>query len=142
MRDATEQGQGFDLESAKPVAEKEDEGVEFHVRGPAGEPLYYQGDPVTIRVAGTYSNVYRKAEEAFERRKWKASFSTDQYARARRHAVDARCILAWHGFVSAGQPVELTHEMAIKAVDTPWLYQQIASAMTDHEGFFGPPSES
>lgn len=138
----------FDLSAAPSVADIEDQGVTFHVRDYKDDPMYYrphegaEPKPVTMTVAGTYSNIFRRAEEAFERRKWKGTISPEVYAKAREEYILPRCILRWEGFVDGGRAAELTLENALKAVRTPWLVRQIRAHMEDHESFFEQHSRS
>jgi hypothetical protein len=135
-------GSGFDFGAVAQVTEREDEGNTFHVHGETGQPLYYQGQPVTMTVAGTYSKAFQAAEERFGRRKWKGKLSTADWTKARDAAVLAPCVLRWSGFADGGRPVPLEHEYVMRALEVPWLRPQILEAMEDHEGFSGASSAS
>jgi hypothetical protein len=127
---------GFDFAAVAAVSEREDQGVEFHVHDHLGNPLYDDGEPVTMTVAGSYSNVYRDADRAFKRRRWKGSPTPEAIEAAREDAVLAPCVLEWSGFKDGGKPVPCSREYAVKALRTPWIRAQFDNAMWDHAGFF------
>lgn len=124
----------------KSVAEREDEGTIVHVTDAHGKPLYYgenNDKPVTIRVAGTYSKTYRRAEEAIRRRPFKPAKVTGEkfYEETMEKAI--ACTLAWEGFFDQdGKPVELNrHNVAAIYEQYPWVYDLVWEAMDDHSRF-------
>ena len=143
-------GQGFDLGTAQPVTEREDEGIKVEIRGLDEEIVTYQnGDgsarPVTVTVAGSYSSVFRRATEAQTSRQLKSrggALTCEDLYKSRVGLV-AACILAWDGFFNDGQPLRLSKDNAFKVLDrAPWILRQVEAAMEDHEGFFGSSSSS
>ena len=139
---------GFDLTAAKALSEAEDEGAIIEIHAPDGEPMMHGPEndpkPVTMRVAGSYSSTYRRAEEAATKKRLQAARrtrSTDlDAAAARQWQIDvmAKCVLEWDGFYDDGKPVPCTYDN-VRAVLThaPWAREQVEAAMQDHEVFSG-----
>lgn len=136
---------GFDLSSAAPVADAEDEGQTFHVHDEHGDPLYYADQkPVTMTMAGTYSRRYRRAEEAMTNRRLKRrrrSLSAEEVRRDQLH-LTASCALDWEGFFQGGTPIECTKDNAVKVLEVaPWIRDQAEQVMEDHAGFLQSSSK-
>jgi hypothetical protein len=139
------EAQGFDLAAAKPVAEREEEGREVHVRGADDTPLYYAHDgerkPVTMRVAGTYSARYRRTEEALRDKRLKRGRYTGEQAERDTLRLHAACVISWNGFFDAGKPIPCTDANVLTVLRAArWIDEQVNLAMNDHEGFSEPSS--
>ena len=129
----------MEISTSKSVAEREEEGIVIDVRDASGEV-----EPgVTITVVGTYSQTYRKAQNA-NRDKWLKQRRMDGDALEERSLeTTAKCIKAWTGFTSEGKPFPYTKENAIALLSgAPWIREQVEEAMNDHAGFFPKPSAS
>jgi hypothetical protein len=133
--------QGFDLQAAAPVVDLEEQGTCIELTMPDGEPMVYGEDnrPVTIRVAGTYSRRYKKAErglanDALARKRKKMS---DDEQDTRLMKLAAACVISWDGVFNAGEPLPCNEDTCVKVfAAAPWVYQQVLEAMQDHARFF------
>lgn len=135
---------GFDLKVAKEAVAAEDEGQVVHVLDPEGEPLFYENGsgpkPVTMKVAGTYSRVFRKAADAQKNRLSKGGRSRSEDTQLE---LQAACVLDWDGFFDNGQRLACDKENVTQILDGfLWIRQQVAEAMYDHAGFFKRSSDS
>jgi hypothetical protein len=132
---------GFDIKAQVEKAKKEDEGIDVHVNGVDEQPLYYQKEeemhPVTIRMAGVHSALFRRAEERIRKRKLKPRQFTGELIYEDNIEKVAACALGWDGFYSNGQEVPFTQEN-IKEIfkQCPWVLDQCMEAMNDHASFF------
>lgn len=141
---STQSAGGFDLSAAKPVAELEDEGVWVNLRDGLSEQMYYtdgngEKKPVRVLVAGTYSNVYRKAQDAQTERNLKRRAKTvnADAVNRERMALTVACVLDWEGMFANGSPLPCDKEMvAAVLTQAPWIREQVEEQMTDHESFF------
>lgn len=136
---------GFDLSTAKPVADREDEGQVVHLSDLHSEPMYYGEDrkPVTVKVAGTFSATYRRAEQALADRRLKRSARrlTGEGMQKDQLGLVAACVLSWEGFFDNGKPIPCDRSSVVMVLErAPWIREQIERAMEDHEGFFGGSS--
>ena len=134
-------GQGFRLDTASARAAREDEGVTVELLDIDGTPLTFGDDsrPVTMRVAGSYSTVYRKAfERARDQALAKRRRSTNDEAWRQALEVNAACVLAWDGFYTdGGQPIPFTPANVLAVLEAaPWIREQVEQAITDHARFF------
>lgn len=137
--------QGFDLTAAAPVVDLEEQGTLVELTMPDGEVMTYgePAAPVTMRVAGTYSKRYKKAERAaanavLAKKKKKL---TDDEQEQRLMQLAAACVIEWHGIFNNGEPLPCTEANAIAVFTAaPWIYQQVLEAMQDHARFFVPSS--
>lgn len=142
-----ESKKGFDLASTANVAEREDTGIVIELRDESGAPLTYEGQregeacmlPVTVRVAGTYSSLYRRTMDLQRDRMLKqrrATLTSEQLARQTLE-LTASCILDWDGFTNGEAPFHCTSENKIMLLQrAPWIREQIEEAQNDHQGFF------
>lgn len=138
---------GFNLQSAKPVAAREDDGIVLELRDERGEPMTYGPDakPVTVKVAGTYSNHYRRAQERQRDRMMKSARGRLNGDVLQQNLLDltASCVLAWEGIFDGETPVPCTKDNAVLLLEVaPWLREQIEEAMSDHQGFSKTSSPS
>lgn len=129
---------GIDVSGAASVSQREDEGQVVHIRDANGEPEMDGDKPVTVRIAGTYSRVYRRTQEAQTQRMFKrrqAALTAEQWT-ANRIELVAACIMEWAGFYNRGQPFPYTKENAtLLLTGAPWILTQLEEAQADHAGF-------
>jgi hypothetical protein len=119
------------------VADREDEGTVVHVMDENGKPLFEDGEPVTITVAGSYSRIYRRVEEQIRKRPLRKKLTSEVFYEDTMEKTIA-CTLAWQGFKADGKPFELTRPNAHALYDNcPWIYDQVVEAMNDHALFRG-----
>lgn len=122
----------------------EDEGTVVHLKDAAGE-LLFDGDgesktPVTIRVAGTYSDRHKKAQKKIKDRNLRANRRGQDYTADTLEAgtteLEAACIIEWT-FTANGQsfPITAANWKALVAKQPQWQ-EQVALAMNDHARFF------
>ncbi len=135
------------LNTGKSVAEREDEGTTFHVRNEQGEKMWAdeaETKPVTITVAGTYSNRYRKLTDASNDKAWKKAGRLEAEDN-RKSALEiiAGCILKWDGFTAGSAAFPLNKTNAVVLLDQcPWIREQVEKHMTDHALFTAAASLS
>lgn len=136
---------GFDLAAAPDVKSREDEGLVVKVRDVHGEPMTTaDGGAVTIRIAGSYSAVYRRTQDA-QHQRWGRRGQLPDAAEARQNRLDltVACIMAWEGFTNGGQPFPFTKENALLLLSKcPYIHEQLETAQHDHSRFFASPSPS
>jgi hypothetical protein len=136
---------GIDLDQAGEVTAREDAGITVHIRGADGEPAYQGDRPVTIRIAGTYSQVYRKTQDQQTRRllKQRSRDLSPEQLTANRVELVAASILGWEGFTNKGEAYPCTRENAVALLTrAPWIREQLEEAQQDHAGFSGRASAS
>lgn len=150
MQDAP--AMGFVIDDQKDQAGLEDEGTLVHVDGADGEPQFYMNNdqrrPVTIRIAGSHSNRFRRVEEKLRGRKirGRAKLTQAQLFEDQLEKVIG-CIISWEGFFTTRdsngnrlqepRTVELTPVTARALLKgCPWVLEQLTEAMNDHERFF------
>lgn len=134
----------MEIGNSKTVAEREDRGTLMHVRDENGE-LQYDGEgdskkPVTLRVAGTYSSIFKKARERQRDKNLKAKrnvFGADLLGRQELEVI-AACVLAddFGPFTSNGKNFDYSKENVILLLEAaPWIREQVEETMGDHQGF-------
>ncbi len=123
------------------IAAREDAGRTIHLRSATGELEYWPDGktPITLTVVGTYSKKYREAKRTVQKRYQKRrEVDVDEFTQE----IAALCITAWSIPLGEG-PTPLTKENALKLLQrAPWVAEQVAEAMGDHEGFSGAASPS
>ena len=135
---------GLNLGDAKAVADREAEGQVTELVDSAGEPLVYfdgaEEKPVWVRVAGSYSAVYRKAVERqrlrmMKRRRGKLSAKE---VTENQVELEAACVLEWGGVLTDdGQAIDCNPENVARFLaDVAWFREQVQIAMEDHASFF------
>lgn len=138
-------GGGFDLSTTSDVAAREDDGKWVAIRDSQGEFLTYtpaeggEKKPVRIRVAGTYSNVYRRATDKQRDRmlRHRRAKLTGAQLNEQQLELVADCVLEWEGFFSGGKPVQCTKLNVVAVLQrAPWIREDVESEMSDHESFF------
>lgn len=121
----------------------EDAGTVVHLKDIEGDLLFdVNGEtksPVTIRVAGTYSERYRKAQKKvadrnLQRARRGQDFDSDTLDEGT-FALEAACIIEW-SFTASGQPFPITAgNWAALVAKQPQWQGQIQRAMGDHASF-------
>jgi hypothetical protein len=130
---------GMDIGAADAITAREDEGQAVHIKDyPSGEPAFDGDQPVMVRIAGSYSKLYRKTQDAQTQRMIKrrqSSLTAEQLAQNRIDLV-AACILGWEGFHSGRDAFPHTREnAALLLTKAPWILDQLWEAQQNHEGF-------
>lgn len=83
-------------------------GADCHINHPqTGEPLYYNGEPITIRIKGVDSKAFRRALQNLSEKK--ASKTLDA-AEARAVELQVACVMSWSGIMEGDQPKPCTPE--------------------------------
>lgn len=129
---------GIDVAGAAKVADREEEGVLVQIRDPQGEPAMVGDQPVTVRIAGSYSKRYRRIQEGQTQRmlKRRQVALTAEQLTANRVELVAGCILDWSGFTNGGQPYPFSRDNATHLVTVaPWIRDQLEEAQGDHASF-------
>ena len=122
----------------------EDDGTVVHLKDVSGNPLYDGPDdtkPVVMRIAGTYSARYRKAQKAVrdaQTRAMRRGGSLDgEQIDAAQYELEAACILEWTFTIgTSAYPISPENWRAIAEKQPQWR-EQVQNAMGDHERFFG-----
>jgi hypothetical protein len=141
---------GFNLNQVTPVSKLESEGIWINVHDIEGEEMFYQGEdgtehPVRIRVAGSYSDRYRRAQEAQTTRALnrRGAKVTGALLAHQRRELAATCTLDWEGFHDGESFTECTREKASEMYKmAPWIQEQVEMAMQDHAAFFSSNSSN
>lgn len=136
----------MDITTVETVSE--DEGTFVHFKDAAGELLYdVAGEtktPVGARVAGTYSERYRKVQRKVKERNIRAARRNEEWDAdtldARTFELEAAAIIEWT-FTANGQPFPITADnwKAIVAKQPQWQ-GQVDQAMNDHARFLARKS--
>lgn len=139
----------MDLES---LIVPEDEGVRLELKDPAGEPLLKpDGTPISITLAGTASDRWRKAQDTIGDR-WLKSANprngairkTMEEQRNDTAFLLASVTLAWDGISFDGGPKDCTPQNAKRLYSHPklgWLTQQVDEFLGEQRNFMkaSPP---
>jgi hypothetical protein len=142
----------FNITEKESLVGIEDEGIDVEIDDENGEPAY-QADgttPITIRVVGSLSKRYRKAQENQRQDAIKSIGKklTGRESLAKQTEFVAACTLGWSaGFthVVNGAVVDFpfTRENAIDLYTRlPFIQAKLEAAMVDHAGFSRKPSPS
>jgi len=134
---------GFDLESALPVEKMEDKGIDVELLGLDGEWMLFKGENgteenVSMKVVGTYSTRYRRAQETQTTKtlRKRSSSNLGRDLGERRIELVASCVLSWNGFYHKGTPIAFGRNNVIKVLEAaPWIREQLENAMENHEAF-------
>jgi hypothetical protein len=144
---AVDEAEGFEIGAETEAARLENEGVVVPINGADEKPRYYKKNgevkPVTITVAGSHSDYYRRAEKAIRQRKLKPGKLTGQTFYDDNIEKVAACTLGWEGFFSRESkdgplvPIEPTqHNIKEMYKRCTWVLEQVMEAMNDHASFF------
>lgn len=136
---------GLDLNRVDEVAQAEDEGQVVHLKDASDEPLFHNGRPVTVRIAGKYSAIYRRTQDRLTARslKHKGRVEPDDLSK---HLIELVAVSImpqdWYGFTKDGVDVPYSKDMAKKLAETPFIRTQLQEAQNDHAGFTKSSSPS
>lgn len=139
---------GVDITQDVATAQQEDEGRTVHIRDKNDQLRFYKNGtdekkPVTIRVAGTYSSLYRRTKENWQLRSAKLGRRAAKSEAAMEFQLEmvVGCIISWEGFNNAGAPFPFNPENARKLLrGAPWIMDDLWEAMNEHESFSRTPS--
>ena len=138
---------GFDLATAAPVSELEEEGQWIEIVGTEGEVLKWDNFTkiVRIKVIGSYSKTYRKLmhTQTTKAVKRKTTQITGELLARQRLEVVAGSVQDWEGFYNGGKKMEPTRENVKIVLDGfPYIMEQVEAALEDHEAFSPANSSS
>jgi len=138
---------GFDLDTASPVSELEEVGAWIELVGIEGEAMLYghgsERKPVRMKVAGSYSKLYRKLTHAQTTKavKRRTTKITGELLHKQRLEVISGCVLEWEGFYKSGVELPSTRENIKIVLDGfGYILEQVEAAIEDHEAFTGASS--
>lgn len=133
---------GLDLGALDAANQLEEDGLDVHLKGPDGAPLYFQvGEekkPVTWRVYGSYSKHFKKLEEDRRTRRegmTRREIIEDQAGDLLEVAVRMSC--GFSGIVQDGAPVDpgpATYRTILPRY--PGIRSQVVDGIYDHAAFF------
>jgi len=121
--------------NTKELGEK---GAELHLLHPATEePLFHNEKPVTIRLAGSDSNLFRKANAAIVRRvQGKKGKQTSEEFEAAVTEQLAAVTLGFSNLVFNGEPAVFSKEKAIEIYEEyRWIREQVAEFVANRANF-------
>lgn len=140
---------GFDITKTEDVTKIENDGQVIHIKDQYDEELFYENGtsekkPVTITVAGSYSDHFQKAmAQNRDRMMKRGKLPKGDELEERQLNLDASCILAWEGFTAGTQDFPCTRENKLFLLKrAPWIRAQVEEAMSDHQGFFKQSSST
>ena len=126
-----------------------DEGVEMAVRHPVTNAPLMMADgetPITIRVAGMDSKIFRKAQRANQDRRMKGAryrAPTADELDAEATELVAKCTLSWRGVMIDGAELQCSFANAKQLYTRlPWLREQVDLFMGDRANFLQTPATS
>jgi hypothetical protein len=132
---------GLDISAEVEANKAEDEGTDVHLNGRDGKPMFYQGSPVVIRVAGNNSQRCRRFEHQLRQRKLRPKDFVGQRFYDDGIEKAAFCTLSWQGIVDNGNPVQCNVRNAAELYKRiGWVYDQVLEAMSDAERFINRSS--
>lgn len=135
----------FDL-SALDSTTAANEGAVLHLRHPAtGRPLEdAEGNPITITLAGSDSDAYRKAQRQITNRRLAETKRrgglklTSEELEEEALDILAVCTLAWSGIVVEGEALACTAANARKVYQRfSWIKEQADEFIGDRSAFLG-----
>lgn len=120
-----------------------DTGAVMTVRHPISDAVLEgtDGQPITITLAGSDSERFRKVQRASANRRLKTQSSrrgqiTSEEIEADALETLAACTIAWHGLVVDGEALECNAVNARKAYKRlPWLREQVDAFVGDRANF-------
>jgi hypothetical protein len=148
MSKKAQEHRGFNLGDADRVLELEEAGIDVHMKGVDRKPLFYQNGkgakPVTWKIAGRYSDRFRRAEE--EANRIRAEKGGDPFDRAVQLEDQieraSRMVISWEGVVEGdGTPVRCEAARVRAILERyPWTLPQVVEGMGNHAGFLANAS--
>jgi len=122
-------------------------GADLHLLDPNDEPLIYgsgkKEKPVTIKLLGTDSKVWRNKNREFQKKR------TQKMVRNRAKNVDysvsdeetcemlAACTTEWHGIDEKGEKLEFSYDEAFRVyMKHIWIREQADAFIADRANFF------
>lgn len=130
----------FDLAALDGAATAE-EGAVLELRHPnSGELIFTpDGKPVTIRLAGEDSFLYRRAQHTAQNRRFSRGALTKLRAEELENdqvEIYAACTLAWTGIALDGQDLPCTRQNALMVYKRfRWVVDQVADFIRDRANF-------
>lgn len=120
-----------------------DEGADMELRHPATRAVICNeaGDPITIRLVGTDSTIYRKAQAAITNRKLAQNKRnvkiTAEELEADGLELLAKCTVNWHHDLAVdGAPLEFSVDNARKLYRRfPWIREQAEEFVNERANF-------
>lgn len=134
-------GKGFDLDHVEEIQKVEDEGVWVDIIDPRTDAP----SGTRIKVAGSLSKRWRRAEEAYNRRMRKLAragveVKSDEVEKSHARMI-ADATIAWENLLSGGQELPFSVEAAEKVyLRAAWLCAQVHVGAETHTRFFTPTS--
>lgn len=130
-------------------AASSDEGATLELKDPAGEPLFKDdgSTPVTIKLAGSDSKRWRKAEDTVGDKRLKAAKSggvkSMEELRDQNAFLLASVTLSWDGIVVHDKELECNLENAKRLyLDYAWVREQVDSFVGDRRNFLTASSRN
>ena len=118
---------------------KEERGFVLEIRDAHGEVIKAaDGTPVTVTVAGKYSERYRRAEAAIVGKRWQSGRAPKldrETLEADALSLTAQCVLGWSGIEDVHSP-----ENVVRLLKNVHVREQIERAMEMPASFFGGAS--
>ena len=135
---------GLDLGTHPDVAELEDQGNDVELFDIHGNPIFFTNEKgeqerVSITVAGTYSNRWRRAEDAVTTRmaKGRQAQFTGELFRAQQTEVLALSVIRWRGIFDQGRTLPVTRDNAMRVfARLPFIHEQVEQGAKNHAAFF------
>ena len=128
----------LDLTNTPNTADTEGHGRVVAILDESGDEYLDAGKPVTMRVIGTYSKAFKKAQRKLQERNSRRSGKpTDEQREADTRALWAVCVLEWELVIGA-TPADPATIFALK----PHIMDQVADEAGNHAAFFSDSSTS
>lgn len=123
-------------------AKHADNGADMVLENPStGEAFEHKGKPITIRLAGTDSKVYRKkAKEINDKRlvgMMKNRNKAPSMSEREQCELLASCTLGWYGVGNADGDITFSYDAAVDLYEQfPWIKDQVDAFIGDRANFF------
>lgn len=120
-----------------------DEGADLELRHPSTRATFCNdaGDPITIRLVGVDSAIYRKAQAALTNRKLvqnkRGVKITAEELEADALEMAAKCTVSWSSDLALdGAPIPFSKQNAAKLYQRfPWIKEQVEEFINDRANF-------
>lgn len=134
----------FSLSGAKDVATQQERGTSVVLRDHLGDPFTYVNETgteveCTAMVAGQFSALYRRAEEAQRDRhlKRRSMQLTGELLARQQIELVAACVMEWN-LRDGEKPISCSKENVISVLTVaPWIRADIEAAISDPARFLG-----